>query len=135
MKRISMVELLQVIYVDICIYDKTVIAVCERTTNKIKYYYPKDLEEVMKVLETIIHPRYTKIILDSNICTRRILIKWIDEKYNYFNKKDNILFKEDTIFEMVEIEDFKRTPIDIVKAFEKRKIFIMKEVWEKCKKK
>ena len=116
-KRVSMIDWLQTIYLDISISESSVIYVQDEITKKIKTIELGKLngfEGVLSKLDELIHPRYTKVIVDFG-ASCGIIIDYIDNKYNKFVEKDDIFIKEDMIFEMVEIRKATRKDIEYLK--------------------
>ena len=106
-KRISMVEeCLTNIYVDINITENTIFTIKDNVkeeTRKLSMHKEHGINGILSVLNSLIYARYTEIILDGS---RPIVLKIIDEldkKHNKYVPKDDILFKEDLMLEMVSI--------------------------------
>jgi regulator of sigma D len=121
-KRISMIVHLQTIYLDICIYENSTIYIKDEITKKLKTIdlgKLKCLLDIFPTLDKLIHPRYTKVIIDGG-ATTEIVIDYIDNKHNRFVEKDDFLILEDVMFEMVEVRKATRQEI---KDWKKKEIF------------
>lgn len=106
-KRISMVEECLInIYIDINITENTTFTIKDNVkeeTRKLSMHKEHGINGISSILNSLIYPRYTEIILDGS---KPIVLKIIDEldkKYNKYIPKDDILFKEDLMLEMVSI--------------------------------
>ena len=132
MKREFLGEVLQTIYLNICVYNDSYVYIHQTDSKEmVKKRFPKDvsnLQDIFSELEERIHPRYTKVIVDSNHDTYKIVLKWIDDKYNNFIPKDNILFKEDKMLEMVQVVKYNPKRIDVKKFMANKTIYLMKEL-------
>ena len=125
MKREFLGEILQTIYLDICIRDDSYIYVYQNDSEimtKFRFIEKRNtLREILWKLENVIHPRYTKVIVDSNPNTTKLIIQWIDEKYNKFVPQTLPIIREDTMLEMVQVVKYHPKRIDIKKFMENKK--------------
>jgi hypothetical protein len=113
-KRISMITHLQTIYLDICIFGNSTVYIQNEITKELKTIELgklKDLLALFPTLDELIHPRYTKVIVDGSDGIDQMIFGYIDEKYNKFIEKDDLLFQEDLMFEMVEVRKATRQDI------------------------
>lgn len=150
MKREFIGELLQTIYCDISIRDNSIVYSNHTGSDEIllKPFAANEnnLENILQYLEKKIHPRYTKVVLDINPQTYRIVEKWIDDRYNkhtprtVIEKREfingiptirNIIIPE-TMIELVQVIKYhpKRIDTDIESYFKNQKIPVTKGAYE-----
>lgn len=118
MKRDSVVELLTTIYVDINYTEPTKILVKrkgEEQPNTIEINSMLGIQGVFSILESVIHPRYTRVIIDGGSIFY-VFLEWVDKKYNHYIPKFEPIIKEDIMLEMVEIRNATR---EVIKEWEK----------------
>ena len=136
MKRVFLGEVLQTIYLDICVYENTEIWVNQTGSEEVqrKTYIAKEhnLEDMFNYLKKRIHPRYTKVIIDSNPDTTKIIVKWIDEKYNNYVRgaKDDFgtIIIEEQMLEMVQVVKYHPKRIDVKEFIANKTVYLMKDI-------
>jgi len=88
MKREFLGKVLQTIYLDVFVRDNSSVWIhqtgSKEMTQKTFIVGQHDLQDIFHYLENKIHPRYTKIIIDANHDIKKLVMKWIDEKYNNY---------------------------------------------------
>ena len=131
MNREFLGKVLQTIYLDIYIREDSYIYVQQiKSKETTKFRFPKDvsnLQDILKKLEKLIHPRYTKVIIDSNLDTMKLITQWIDNKYNNFIPKNPIM-KVDTMLEMVQVVKYHPKRIDVKKFMANKTIYLTKDL-------
>ena len=143
MKRVFLGEVLQTIYLDIFIQNDSYIYTHQVNTKEMmEFRFPKDvsnLQDIFSKLENLIHPRYTKVIVDSNHDTFKNIIKWIDDKYNnYVSGFDDTMIDEkgiktrvhfpEQMVEMVQVIKYHPKRIDVKEFMANKTIYLMKNL-------
>jgi len=110
MKRISLIDHLQTIFINLSIFKKSVIYIQEVRTKEVKKIELGNMLNLLnafKEVDKYIHARYTKVILDCGTNMNNPMLNLIDEKYNNFIERCPLVgIFEDQILEMVEVEVF-----------------------------
>ena len=113
MKRDSVVELLKTIYVDISYTEPTKILIKRRGDEHLETIVMDNIhgiQGVFNILKSVIHPRYTRVIIDGGSIFG-VFVEWIDNNYNHYMPKCEPIIMEDIMLEMVEIRNASREEI------------------------
>ena len=143
MKRVFLGEVLQTIYLDISVYENSIMYIHQTGSEEMhqKTYIAKQhtLEDILHDLDKQIHPRYTKVIVDINPHSFKIVQKIIDDKYNkYIAKVEKIIIENDKLktitiieeqmLEMVQVVKYHPKRIDVKEFMANTVVYLMKDI-------
>jgi len=117
MKRVSGVELIKEIYVDVNYTSASTIIIKHKFNSHEEVYIitvdNDGIQPIMDILEKHIHPRYTRVIIDGGNFVR-VLGDWIDDRYN-FKMLPQVIGDptyQKTLLELVEVREATKKDIE-----------------------
>ena len=120
MIRQSICEIIQEIYVDVNYNGDSHIIQKEIYSDKVTIYKTlcrDGFEGIFNKLQQIIHPRYTRVIIDGGLYAKPIFY-WIDEKFNFYLKQLGDM-RVKTVITMIELVEVRKATEEDIKKWGK----------------